>query len=242
MLKIDPDGRSGEVAINKEKKTLTISVNLKFYGNGNCQLAEQTARDVQERYNAAAGSVTIDNVQYAVTFEVTGDYREGISQSEIESNKSYANNYYRILSNVTPGASPGITHQMTRSEHLGGNTGYVREGELTNNSKTMEHELGHSFGLLKVADGGGIDGHPLSSRGNPWTREPRIVLPRGTFVGIESFNAAGNTPFLDLTKRKVTQADIGALHLDKLNFDKNGKANLGDLTNFKVNSDGTVVR
>lgn len=32
-------------------------------------------------------------------------------------------------------------------------------------------------------------------------------------------------------KRKVTQQDINYLNLDKLKYDKNGKANLGSLSN-----------
>jgi len=103
--------------------------------------------------------------------------------------------------------------------------------------------MGHSWGELKVADGADPGGgsHPASTNqvGNG---QPNIMNPRGIMVDAKYTRdpKQGNSRMvngkvvnaMDPNKRKVTQTNIANLHLDKLQYDKNGKANLGNLTNI----------
>jgi hypothetical protein len=65
------------------------------------------------------------------------------------------------------------------------------------------------------------------------------MYPRGTKVD-EDYRYDGwkenGYEGLDPEKRKVTQNDIDMLGLDKMQFDENGKANLGNTTNKYHNS------
>jgi RHS repeat-associated protein len=50
----DPTGESGEVTINKKTKTVTVSSKMIFYGKeSSAALAKSTAKDVQNKWNAA---------------------------------------------------------------------------------------------------------------------------------------------------------------------------------------------
>lgn len=115
---------------------------------------------------------------------------------------------------------------MTKS----GNEGVFQKSNVENvGSSTEAHEFGHSLGLWP----GTIDGH---SKGNHIGKgQPDIMYPRGIKVDPQyRYNPKANSSqsggTLNPDKRKVLQSDIDMLHLEKLNYDKNGRSQLGSST------------
>lgn len=219
ILKNDPTGESGEVTINKQSKTITVTSNLVMYGGAaSTALAKSTAKDIQDKWNAAAGKVKIDGVEYKVQFSVTGSYNENLTAGDISKNTDIKNNYIR--------AEETVAGNISYMDDAGSNTGYYLLNNIKGDGSTTEaHEFGHGYGLEHPEDG------DLRGEG-----QPGIMAARGTLVDAQyQYNAkakageAGGT--INPEKRKVTQGDINNLGLDKLKFDKSGKANLGKLTN-----------
>jgi hypothetical protein len=77
--------------------------------------------------------------------------------------------------------------------------------------------------------------------------QPGIMAPRNSIVDpqyqIDPKAKPNSHPngTLDPNKRKVTQKDISNLHLDKLKFDKNGKANLGHADHKVYDATGNEI-
>ncbi|MDQ6755390.1 MAG: hypothetical protein M3004_00490 [Bacteroidota bacterium] len=246
ILKNDPTGESGIVTIDKANKTVTVTSTLTLYGDGaSSALAKQSASLVQNQWNAAKGTTKINGVEYQVKFIVIPQYMDVKEQgglvgnaleNTIKHNNDYSQNYMQVVRTGIPvsglepipiGATPG------------GNTGRWLLSDISDgNSTTASHEMGHGWGELLTTDGGDDRGHPENNdlRGKG---QPSIMYPRGTLVDAKYTRdqKLGNSKIvdgnrintLDPSKRKVTQKDIDNLHLDKLKFDKNGKANLGNL-------------
>jgi hypothetical protein len=222
---IDPDGKSGEAVIDQKNKIITITSNLILYGaNANESTALTIAQNIQDQWNAAKGVATINNIKYSVTFVVNGSYNANLTKEDIKSNNNIKYNYYSIKTNgVSESASDGVSN----------NSGYFLYSQIASaNSTTPSHEFGHGWGAVK----GTADGHPKQKdiRGDG---QPGMMYARGTIVDpayqynpSASPGTKGGT--LDPDKRKVTQNDINYLELNTLQFDKNGKANVGKLTNI----------
>ncbi|MCB0539806.1 MAG: hypothetical protein KDE33_19985 [Bacteroidetes bacterium] len=239
ILFADPSGESGEVTIDKESKTITVTSHMMFYGNGaNTEIAKQSAADIQNAWNAAAGKVSIDGVEYSVNFVATGAYMPDLTASDIASNTDVKNNYVRIESSGAP-----ISYY-----HSGGNTGFFLTSNISKDGSTTEpHEYGHGLGLWP----GTPDGHPANNNLIGTNEPPGIMYARGTAVdapytydpskGATSIDpvTGARTNTMNPESRKVNQTDINMLGLDKLNC-VNGKANLGRTTNqFIPNNTGT---
>ena len=229
----DPTGESGEITIDKNSRTLTISSKLMFYGNSaNSELAKQSATDIQNAWNEAAGKVTIKGVEYNIKFEISGSYMPDLTASDLTSNNDIKNNYIRVEDSGEP-----ISYY-----HINGNTGLFLTNNISKEGSTTEpHEYGHGIGLWP----GTADGHPANTdlRGN--SSPPGIMYPRGTAVDAPfTWNPENGATNIDPIKgtrtntmnpesRKVNQTDINMLSLDKLKF-INGKADLGRLTNIYI--------
>jgi RHS repeat-associated protein len=229
ILKNDPTGASGEVTINKQSKTITVSANLIFYGEAaSPALAKQTAADVQNLWNGAKGKTTIDGVEYNVQFNIKGEYRDAYGPIDATMfyfekgfNDDVKNNFIEVKYKVDGGVSNMIQ---------GGNEGTFQLDNINGTGTTTEaHEFGHSLGLWP----GTSDGHPKDGdiRGKG---QPGIMYPRGTLVDPKyqydpnaKAGAKGGT--INPNSRKVVQGDIDALGLDKLKY-SDGKANLGKST------------
>lgn len=242
MLKNDPTGRSAEVTIDKDKKTLTVSSTIIIYGDkGNEELAQKVASDIQNAWNAAHGTATIDGIKYDVTFSVTGSYRSDITADEIKGNTDFKNNYYRVLDNDGTGSSTNGSLGAP-----GGNTGRFQFDDIAQGGSTVAaHEYGHGLGAVKSEDGADVTGHP----GNDFRKKsgpPGIMYARGTLAdapytmdpskgdsywSILSGNAVNP---MNENCRTVNQADINYLHLEKVKFNKDGVGQLGALTNLPL--------
>jgi len=209
----------GEVELISATKQIVIHSNLFFYGDAaNQVLSFQIAKDISDHWNEAMGKVVFKNGLYNVFFNITGHWAKDLLPEMVFENINPRNNYFRIESYAGT--------DISFVDGIGSNTGYFKLDNLLNNSTTAAHEYGHTIGL----------NHPdvLDTRGKG---RPGIMYPRGTIVdSIYQYNPAaaplepGGTinPFT----RMVLQEDIDNLRLNKLDFNRNGLAILGDFTSL----------
>lgn len=220
----DPTGKSGEAVIDKQSRTITVSMNIKVYGTeASVARASQIAKQVQKAYNDANGSVVVDGVSYKVKFQVNGEYKawNSLVEMEMETNKDYKNNYIRTEKETDKG-------DVSYTDKLGGNSGFWSTNQMKKNKTTEEHEIGHGFGLDHPEDinpDGGNDDQVASidmtvNSYNFTKNEFDVVAPE---TGLQ----------VDVTKRKVTKDNIKTIFNSSVINDlkKNGKANIGTLSN-----------
>lgn len=223
MTNYDP---SGEPVIDRTRKIITVTSNIICYGAaGSDALALKLAENIQNQWNAAGGKVTISGDVYDVKFIIIGTYSSTLTASDITNNTDIKNNYIQIIDS-------GIG--VSEMDDVGSNTGrFLKSNIEASNSTTETHEFGHGYGLTHPTD---LD---LRRKG-----QPSIMYPRGTAVDKDytydpTKGATKGTPRVDATNtmnpttRKVTQADIDNLGLDRINYDAvTGKGELGKLTNI----------
>ena len=195
----------GEAEI--KDRTIIIHSVLFFYGSqANDALSTQIASDIAHHWNEPRATVQLHHTTYRVVFDIEGIWSKCLTPEMLFENTHPRNNYFRIEK---------FAHgNISFVDALNCNTGYFLLDNLLNNSTTAAHEYGHTLGL----------DHPpvLDIRGKG---VPGIMYPRGTWTDPEFQYSpvalpgeAGGTmnPFT----RKVTQQDIEALKIHRLNFDE----------------------
>lgn len=201
-----------------EKSSVIIYSHIITYGNAATpQLTEMIRDEIETMWNEPSGSLQLAGIMYNVIFRISADYKPGIPDIDIYQNLDPRNNYFRIEE---------FAHgNISFVDGLGCNSGYFKLENLYKGSTTAAHEYGHTLGLE----------HPeqLDIRGKGI---PGIMYPRGTLVDPQyqyeadkPAGAKGGT--LHPMYRKVLQADIDNLKLQKLSFENN-KAILGEFTNI----------
>jgi RHS repeat-associated protein len=230
---VDPTGMSGEPVIDKDKKTITVTSNITFYGSaGSADLATKAAQNIQDQWNNAGGKVTIGGVEYSVKFSVTGSYNDKLTADDVSKNTDIMNNFIKIVES-------GI--DVSQMDGLGSNTGVFLKSNIEDKSSTTEtHEFGHGFGLDHPTDTDLRSPAGSTTKAGP----PGIMYPRGTAVdanytydpskGATSVDptTGARTNTINPTTRRVNQTDINNLGLDKLKYNPTtGKAQLGKITN-----------
>jgi len=178
-------------------------------------MAKDVAAQTQKMWNAANGKVTIDGVKYNVKFDIKGEYRD-VSKSidflpgapkvagEILTNKDIRKNFYRVES-TSKGSETTTDVGGNSSFFFGANTGYISsEQNARTGGTTVPHEMGHGWGAGHLK----YDGKTKN------------------MMNTERQLGSG------AKDRKVTQSDIDDLGLENLNFDENGKADVGSKTNM----------
>ena len=186
----DPTGQNGELTINKKDRTATISMDFYVHGDAIPRNfdAAAFAQGIQDAYNEANGTMTVDGVEYSVTFSISASIvtdkqaTEKLAQSDVleaNGNMSYA----RIN---TIDISQGNTAEITSDRSM-----TISPKDL--GTTTPTHEGGHLLGL--VHDGGlqrssvvdppsimstiynSVSGqYSVDGRGTAWTRDDNGVM------------------------------------------------------------------
>ncbi len=196
---------------------VTIFANLYFYGNAaNDSICKQIATDINSQWTIENGSVNINGKTYLFVMNATGFYAPNLRQTDVNENTNPLNNYFRI--------EEYAEGNISFVDGINSNTGYFKLDNLLNNSTTAAHEFGHTLGLVHP--------HITDIRGYG---TPGIMYPRGTICDAEFQYDANAQPLapggtMNPHHRKVLQKDIDDLHLEKLRFNAEGKAVIGDFT------------
>jgi hypothetical protein len=204
--------------INHTKQVFIRSV-LFFYGTeANETLSEQIAADIEHHWNEPASRVMLFNNWWDIKFAIEGYCKKEIDPEEVWYNTNPEHNYFRIEA-----TSPS---HISFVDGIGCNTGYFKLDNLLQTSTTVAHEYGHTLGLE----------HPdnLDIRGK---EVPGIMYPRGTICDPHFQYDASKSPgetggTLNPHYRMVNQSDVEELKLQKLRYDKNGFAVLGEFTSI----------
>jgi hypothetical protein len=209
----------GEVELQPDNNLLILHARIIIYGDAaNDNLAFQIAGDIEKFWNNAEGKAAIrdgwfSKKIYQVRFSITGKYDPELTPQMVFENTDPRNNYFRI--------EDFASGDISFVDEINSNTGYFKLQNILDNSTTAAHEFGHTLGLIHP--------HDLDIRGKG---TPGIMYPRGTLVDPHfqyhpevAAGEKGGT--LNPFTRKVLQKDIDDLHLEALDFDKNGFAVIG---------------
>jgi hypothetical protein len=209
----------GIAELDKESFSLHIRAHIILYGDAASQvLANEIALEIENYWNEPQAQVFIKGNNYSVTFKITAEHRPGLQPDDIFHNDDPTFNFFRV--------EEFSAIDISFVDGVGSNTGYFKLANLNNNSTTAAHEFGHTIGLEHPAH--------LDIRG---LGHPGIMYPRGTLVDPHfqydpAAEPAAKGGTINPTHRKVLQKDIDDLHLERLHFDKNGRAILGDFSSI----------
>jgi len=236
IMKNDPNGESAIVTVDKSSKTIKVTSHMVFYGaDGSTAIATESASDIEDAWNAGAQNyfVEIDGEQYSVEFEITSEFKQNITSSEITNNTDIKNNYIKVVKS-------GIS--VSYMDGVGANTGEFLVSNINGKGSTTEpHEYGHGLGLVP----GTPDGHPINTdlRGQG---EAGIMHARGTLVDAKftydpskgdsqppnPITGAPASNTLNPAKRSVTHSNLDMLKDVVIDSYKSG--------NFTTDSNGNI--
>ncbi len=209
----------GEAFLDTDTNRLIISSIFILYGNAaSGDLAKGMALEVEDAWNEPQVFINLKGISYLIRFNIQGLLQPNISPDEIHANSDFRMNFFRV--------EDFSRLHISFVDEIGCNTGYFLYDNLTNHSTTAAHEYGHTIGLLHP--------HYLDIRGQG---QPGIMYPRGTLVDAgyqwdPAVPAGTKGGTLNPAYRKVLPSDIQNLHLEKLGFNGEWKAIVGDFTNL----------
>lgn len=209
----------GEVELLEAEKKMLIRSQIICYGEAATDaVASQIAADIEQHWNAPEARIKWKQELWQVQFCISGMAIPDLAPEEVWYNLDPQKNYFRIQEYVVG--------DISYTDGLHSNTGVFKLANLQQTSTTAAHEYGHGLGLDHPAD--------LDFRGKG---RPGIMYPRGTLcdAGFQYWPHARSGEYggtLNPVHRHVRQQDIEALKWQRLRFDTNGKARLGDFTSI----------
>ena len=209
----------GEAQLLKSTNQLIIHSVFYFYGDAATKdLCLQIAVDIAAQWNQPKATAKINRELFHVQFDIEGVYMPDLPRETVWYNDQPRFNFFRI-------EEFSVNH-ISFVDGLKCNTGYFKLDNLLHNSTTAAHEYGHTLGLDHPAH--------LDIRGKGL---PGIMYPRGTICDPEyqyDFNALPLQPggTLNPYTRKVLQSDIDDLKLNRLSFNRDGFAVIGDFSSI----------
>ena len=129
----------GEAEIDSGKKILLIRSHIITYGNAADEGLTELIRDeIETMWNKPQASITINDLELSVIFQITAQFKPGLHELEVLQNTDAKNNYFRIEE---------YAHgNISFVDGLGCNTGYFKLENLYKGSTTAAHEYGHTLG------------------------------------------------------------------------------------------------
>ncbi len=207
----------GEAELRKDIQQVIIHSFFIFYGDAATdELSRQIAADVAGHWNEPHATVSISKNSYRVHFDIKGKYDSSLTPLMVYENTDPRNNYFRI--------EEYANGNISFVDGINSNTGYFKLENLLHNSTTAAHEYGHTIGLHHPRD---MD---IRDKGAPGIMYPRGTLTDPQFQYDPQMRPGEKGGTLNPFTRKVLQENIEDLRLDKLKFNKNGLAILGDFT------------
>jgi hypothetical protein len=196
---------------------LVIQSHIITYGHAAEERITELMRDeIETMWNEPNGTIFMNDMHLLVQFKITAAYLPTITDIDIYQNLDPKNNYFRIEEfahgNISFVDGPGC------------NSGYFKLENLYKGSTTAAHEYGHTLGLEHPKD---LD---IRGKGIPGIMYPRGTLADPQFQYDPSVPAGTKGGTLHPMYRKVLQADIDNLKIQKLNF-VNSQVIIGAFTN-----------
>jgi len=209
----------GEAEIRHDDHQLIIHSFFIFYGDAASEeLSRQIAVDIATHWNEPHATILIKKERYHVHFDIGAMHYSSLTPLEVYENTDPRKNYFRI--------EEYVHGNISFVDGINCNTGYFKLENLLNNSTTAAHEYGHTIGLHHPDD---LD---IRGKGAPGIMYPRGTLTDPQFQYDPNIVAGQKGGTLNPFTRKVLQKDIDDLHLEKLQFNKEGLAILGDFTSI----------
>jgi hypothetical protein len=193
-------------------------------------LAQQVGNDIETYWNEPEYILH----GMLLRFRIEGHYAPQLRPEEVWYNTDPARNYYRI--------EEYCALDISFTDGIGSNTGYFKLDNLLHTGSTAAHEYGHSLGLdhpdeLDIRSN--LDAWPASSHGPSATLSPPpgIMYPRGTLVDahyqyVPEVPAGEKGGTLNPIYRRVSYADIDALHLEKFRPTHSSPAIIGEFSSM----------
>ncbi|MEY4925715.1 MAG: hypothetical protein RI894_151 [Bacteroidota bacterium] len=227
---IDPTGKSAEVVVDEENKTVTIYADMYFYGDEvNDADALNIAAGIQSDWNAANGKIYIKGVAYAVKFQVSGKF---ISNFQAAIGKSFLGDIFGSPRSNYIEVKEARVGDVSQMDGIASNTGTwynYNEGKDGLMTKEYSHEFGHLLGWF--------DKDQLKTKNNDKGQhdylgtEPGIMTPSNTTheqapnMSNAYFDVNGK---LDPKTRQVTQRDIDRIAIDTNKLGNSASQNISE--------------
>ncbi len=146
---IDPDGESCVITVDMEKKTITISASLHFYGGyadanfagrGGQAKVDNFVKGMVDTWKAGAkDGIEVNGEKFETNFNVTGDYKnDDCAVADKMKNSNASDNFIALESGGVNG------FESNTGSKPGGNSAIIN---VDQGKTTPAHELGHLLGL-----------------------------------------------------------------------------------------------